>query len=105
MQVGWIGLITRVDLHDHAILVALGVQRRNLPLRKRIVQRIVDVLNLDAEPRRRVAVDLDVGLQAALFAVGGDVDDAGQPADAFLHARHPFLQFLEVRAPQGELIL
>ena len=81
------------------------VDGRDLPLRKRVVERVVDILDVDAEPRRRQAVDHDVGLQAALFAIGGDVGHAGDLLHAGQHLRHPALQVVDVGAPQRELIL
>src|SRR5229473_1647163 len=79
----------RIDLKDHAILVALGENGRNLALRERIVERIVDVLDLDAKPGRSGAVDHHIGLQAAQLPIGGDVDDARDAPDAVLHPRQP----------------
>src|SRR3954471_5778098 len=37
-QVGWIALEFRVDLQHHHVLVALGVDDRDLPLRERVVE-------------------------------------------------------------------
>ena len=48
----------------------------------------------------------DIGLQAALLAVGGDVDDAGQLlARASSTRGTQRLQLVDVGAPQRELIL
>ena len=44
-EIGRVALVLRIDLEDHAILVALGVERRDLPLRERIVERGLDVLH------------------------------------------------------------
>ena len=95
----------RVDFQNHAILVARAVDGRDLPLRKCVVERVVDILHAHAETRRRRPVDADIGLQAALLAVGGDVHDARQLLSRDRHARHPLLQFVDVGAPQRELIL
>ncbi len=46
---------------------------------------------LHAEPRRRRAVDGDIGLQAALLAVGGDVGDAGDLLHPVQHLAAPKL--------------
>ena len=91
-EIGRVALVFVVDLQDHAVLVALAVDGGNLPLRERVVERVVDVLDAHAEARRHVAVDLDIGLQPALFAVGGDVDDAGQVLHLVHDLRHPGLQ-------------
>ena len=66
--------------------------RRDLPLRERIVERVVDVLDAHAEPRGRGAVDDHVGLQAARLPVGGDVDDARHGLELVEHARRPVEQ-------------
>ena len=66
-----IGLQLRIDLQHHLVLVALGVDRRDLPLRIGIVQRVVDRHGADAEPRRGVAVDHHVHLRAGAVLVGG----------------------------------
>ena len=77
-EIGGVALVERIDLEDDAVLVALGIDGRDLPLREGIVERVVDVLHLHAQPRRRDAVDHHIGLQAALLAVGVDVDELGQ---------------------------
>ena len=104
-EVGRVALIRAVDFQNHAILVARAIDGRDLPLRERIIERVVDILHAHAETRGRLPVDSDVGLQAALLAVGSDVHDPGHLFHAIEHARHPFLQFVDVGAPQGELIL
>jgi hypothetical protein len=70
IDIGGVALMLRVNLQDDAILVALGEDGRDLALGERIVERVVDVLDLDAEPRRGDAVDHHIGLQSALLAVG-----------------------------------
>ena len=73
-QIGRVALKLPVDLENDPILIALSVNRRNLPLRERIVERIVNILNLYAQPGRRKALDDHVGLQPALPKVGRYVD-------------------------------
>ena len=51
VKVGWIVLELRIDFQYDLVLIALGVDGRNLPLRKRVIEGVVDVLNLDAEAR------------------------------------------------------
>ena len=64
-----------LDLEDHAVLVRLREDRRDQALAERVVERVVDRRRRDAEPARRVAVDLDVGLQAVVLQVAGDVGE------------------------------
>ena len=48
---------------------------------KGIVERVVDRLDADAQPRGRVAVDLDQGcLQAGILLVAGDVEGSAPAA-------------------------
>ena len=95
-EVGGIALEARVDLEHDAILVALGVDGRDLPLGEGIVEGVVDVLDAHAEPRGgRLPVDGDVGLQPALLAVAGDVDEAGHLAQRSTHLGHPGVERIE----------
>jgi len=73
-EIGRVALILGIDFENDAILVTLGVERRDLPLGIRIVERIGDVLHPYAQPRGGGAIDRDPDLQAALLAVGRDVD-------------------------------
>ena len=105
VEVGRVALIARVDLQDDAILVALRVDGRNLPLREGVVERVVDVLDVDAEPRRGLPVDLDGGLQAALLAIGRYVGEPRDLAQALDHLGHPVIEHVEFGAPERELVL
>ena len=95
----------RIDLEDHAILVALRVDRRHLALRIGVGERRIDVLDAHAEARGGRPVDLDVELEAALLAVGRDVHHARHVLHVLDRTRHPFQQLVEVGAPQRELVL
>ena len=53
----------------------------------------------------RLPVDRDAGLQAALLAIGGHVDeprDLGQPLQDL---RHPGVERVELGAPERELVV
>ena len=65
-----------LNLEDDVVLVQLREHGRNLPLRERVVQRVVDVLRGNAEPGGGVAVDDELGLQAVDLLVAGDVASA-----------------------------
>ena len=77
-QHGGVGLQPRVDFLDDAILVALGVDDGDLPLREGVVERAVDGGDRDAEAGGGGAVDHHVGLRTGAVLVAGDVGDAGQ---------------------------
>ena len=104
-EVAWVALVFAVDFQDHPILVARPVDGRNLPLRERVVERVVDVLDAHAEARGRRAVDADIGLQAALLAVGGDVGHARDLLHLVYYFGHPALQRVDIGTPQRELVL
>ncbi len=67
----------RIRLHDHAVLIRLGEDRRHDALAEGIVQRVVDGAHADAEARRAVAVDGDVGRKPVVFLVADDVRELG----------------------------
>ena len=69
-------------LEDHAILVGLRIDRRDLALAEGVVERVVDRLHRDAEPAGGFAVDLDLHAQAALLRLRGDVEQPRGPAAA-----------------------
>ena len=60
--------------HD-AILIGLRENRRHQPLAKSVVQRRVDGGCGNAEPARRVAVDIDKSLETALLQIAGDIGE------------------------------
>ena len=55
--------VPRLDFQDDVVLIQLREDRRHLALAERAVQRVVDGLRGDAEARRRVAIDGNVGAQ------------------------------------------
>ena len=56
--------------------------RRDQPLAERVVERVVDGRDADAEAAGGVAVDVDEGLQAAVLQVAGDVGELRAAAAA-----------------------
>jgi hypothetical protein len=50
-------------------LIALGVDDRHLPLAERVVERVVDLVDRQAQPRRRRAIDHEICLEAAVLLV------------------------------------
>ena len=51
----------RNHLQHHVVLIQLGKDDRNLPLPEGVVERVVDGLRKDSQPRCRIAVDRQVG--------------------------------------------
>ena len=64
-----VALELRIDLENDAILVALAVERRNLPLPECVVERSVDVLDLDAQPSRGDPIWADIDLQTGAVPI------------------------------------
>jgi hypothetical protein len=83
----------------------LREERRDLPLAKRTVERVVDVRHGHAEPARRVAVDLQERLQAAILQVARHVGQLRQILQARDEQRNPFVEQFLVRRRERELIL
>ena len=67
----------RVRLQDDAILVRLSEDGGDDALTERIVQRVVDGADADAEARGAVAVDGDVGGKSVVFLIADDVGEFG----------------------------
>ena len=54
----------RRDFHDHVILVQPRVNVGDLALAEGVVQRVVDLLHIDAQARGGIAIDDQRGFQA-----------------------------------------
>ena len=104
-EVAGVALVARFDFEDHAVLVALGIDRGDLALRVGIGQHIGDVLHAYAQPRSRLPVDADAGLQTTLFTIGADIGNAGHLLDALDHLRQPGIKLANVRTPQRKLVI
>ena len=95
----------RVHLHDHAVLVGLGKQGRDLPLTKGVIQRVGHVGDIQAQPRCSVAVNFHIGFQTLLLQIGGHVLQLRARVQGIDHHRHPLAQLVTVQAGQAELVL
>src|SRR4029079_906188 len=104
-EIARVALVLAAHFQNDAVLVAGAVNCRDLPLRKGVVERVVDILDTHTQPRRGLSVDADIDLQPSLVTVSRDVDDARYLLYAVENARYALLQFLDVRAPQRELVL
>ena len=69
-------------LEDHAVLVGLGEDRRDDALAEGAVERVVDRAGADRQPRRGVAVDVDIGREALRAGVADDVAQLPRPLSA-----------------------
>ena len=87
------------------ILVQRLVHDGHLALAKGIVQGIVDVAGVHAQPRRGVPVNDYSGFQALVLLVGVDVAQFGQRAQLLQKKRRPVIQVIQVLALQRVLKL
>ena len=93
------------QLHHHVVLVERGVDRRDLALPERAVQRLVDEPGAHSDPGRGVPVDGERHLQARVLLVARDVAQLGQRAERLEHARGPLAQILKTVGLQRVLVL
>jgi hypothetical protein len=100
-----VALELRLDFEDHLVLSARGVDRRDLALAERVVERLVDQCGVEAEPVRGVAVDIDRHGRRGVLLVGGDVLQLRQFAHLGLEDRRPMIELLIVGIGQRVLIL
>ena len=62
------------------MLIELLIKGRDLPLAKRVVEGVVNGQGGKAQPRGRIAIDLDGGLETARLLIAAHVPQLGQPA-------------------------
>ena len=90
-----------LHLEDDAVQVQLREDDRDLPLAERVVERVVDHLRRDAQPRRRVAVDRQRHLQARRLLVARDVLAGRAPCAARRRASAPRSRARSGRRPRA----
>ena len=79
----------RQHLLDHPVGVHLGEILRHFALAERVVERVVDKLRLDAEPRGHVAVDFQRERRARVLLIGRDVAQFRQRLELVQNLRAP----------------
>ena len=89
-----------LHLEHHAVLVGLREDGRDQALAEGVVERVVDRRRRDAEPPGGVAVDVDVGLQALVLQVAGDVGELRQLPQALDQPGHPQRELVGDRRPR-----
>ena len=87
------------------ILVELREDRRDLPLAKGIVQRVVDRLGRDPEAGRGVAVDAQCCARGGSLGVGRHILQLRQRLQFLFEYRRPAGEFIAVAILQRILIL
>ena len=86
------------------VLVERVVDRRHLALTERVVERVVDRAQGQAEAHRGVAIDRDVGLQTAHLLIGIDVLDDFAGHQRLGQLRRPRIELRRVVGEQRILI-
>ena len=89
--------VARRDLHDDVILVERIVDGRDLTLAEGVVKRVVDRADGETKPHRGVAIDREVGLEAAELLIGVDVLDDVAPHQRLGQLGRPGVEFLRAR--------
>jgi hypothetical protein len=95
--------VLRLELHHDAILVQPFVKRGDLSLAERAVQGLRDRLHVDAEPSRRLAVDLEGDPLRAAVRDGLDVGQLRQLLQGGRNPRRPLAQQVEIIGEQVEV--
>ena len=94
-----------IDLQHHLVLGARGVDRVDLALAERIVERLVDLGERQAELGGRIAVDVDGDVRRGDLLVGGDVLQLGQLGHRLLDDRRPVVELVGIGRGEGVLEL
>ena len=99
--------VLRRDLHDHVVLVERVVDGRDLALAEGVVERVVDLARVDAEPRRRCRGRSTRSVSRPLFCWSEltSVELAARCCSAGQDLRRPGRRVVEVVGLQRVLVL
>ena len=97
-------LIPGLQLHDDLILIIRGVDGGDLPGAVGIVEGVLDLLGRDPQGGRLVPVDQHVHLGVLDLEVAVHVHQPRQGPHLFLEQGGILIEFVDVRALQGELV-
>ena len=92
------------DLHHDVILVERIVDGRDLTLAEGVIERVVDRAKGKPKPHRSVAVDREIGLEAAELLIGVDVLDDVVPHQRLGQLPRPGVEFRGLVREQRILI-
>src|SRR6202034_3353932 len=95
----------RCDLHHHVILVHVVVDGRYLPLAEGVVERVVDLGQVDTQSRGGAAIDVECDVQTVVLAIGVNVRDLRHDFQRLRDPRCPQEQLAQIIAQDGVLIL
>src|SRR5262249_48067134 len=98
-----IALIFRPGLENHAVLIGLTEDRRDLTLAEGVIERIADRLHGDAQSSGFFPVDLDIDSKSAVLRFGSDVVKQGIGAQPGPKSAGPMTDFCGICRRQGVL--
>src|ERR1700760_2580611 len=86
------------------ILVAWDIDRRDLSLPEGVIERVVDLADRNPQPRRRIAIDDQIGFKGLVLLIAADIGKNRQRLKCCGELWCPFVQLVECRAYQRVLI-
>ena len=87
------------------VLVELSIEGRDLALAKRVIERLIDHLRRDPQPRSCLAIDHKRGGQSGRLLVGGYIAQLWQLFQLLDKALRPPVQFVRIRIFESVLKL
>jgi hypothetical protein len=92
-------------LQDDSVLTGLSKNSGHDALAESVVQCVVDRRHGDAEARRGISVDAQVGRQTLRGQVSSDIVELRQRPQLVDDSRHPGSQLIRIRTAHHELVL
>src|SRR5215472_18043866 len=86
------------------ILVARDIDRRDLSLPERIIERVVDLADRNLETGGGVAIDDQIGLQGLVLLIAADIGKNGHALKRSDELWCPLIQLIERPAVQRVLV-
>ena len=99
-----IGLVTRLELHHHPVLVIRRVNRRDLARTVRVVERALDRLRRHAERICFITIDVDGDLRLGYLQITRHVDQPGECAQLRFDVTRDAVELGRVGALQRVLV-
>ena len=102
---GEVALVLGQQLHHHPVLVVGRVDGADLPGPVGVVERVLDLVHVDAQRRGPVPGDRHLDLGVLDLKVAGDVGESRNVMQTLLQCGGALVQCLDVGALQGELVV
>ena len=95
----------RLNFEDDLVLIGRGIDCRDLPLAKGVIEGLIDQRGGQAEPVSRIAINIDRHRRRSILLVRGDVLQLGQFAHLGFDDRRPVVELGVVGVGQRVLVL